>query len=187
MTGFDEFVQLFGGISLATVIQIILAVVFAVVIYRKVRKYLIEKYEDEKERNKKIDEAVEAVSQYPKYWQQSRDIQKAFQEQISGLRDTQDKQFAMLTEMQEGINKRERNRLRDVLLQNFHYYTSDQHNPMKSWTRMESEAFWECFGDYEDLQGDGYMHTVVQPAMNDLLVIEMNDLEGITKLMASRR
>ena len=37
---------------------------------------------------------------------------------------------------------------------------------------MESEAFWELFRDYEDVNGDGHMHTVVQPAMNLLKVID---------------
>lgn len=37
---------------------------------------------------------------------------------------------------------------------------------------MEAEAFWELFRDYEDLGGDGYMHTEVQPAMERLVVTE---------------
>ena len=38
---------------------------------------------------------------------------------------------------------------------------------------MEAESYWALFGDYEDLGGDGYMHTVVQPEMNKLDVIDM--------------
>ena len=35
---------------------------------------------------------------------------------------------------------------------------------------MEAEAFRELFGDYERAGGDGYMHSVVQPAMNRLRI-----------------
>ena len=38
---------------------------------------------------------------------------------------------------------------------------------------MESEAFWDLFKEYEEADGDGYMHTEVQPAMNLLTVLEM--------------
>lgn len=38
---------------------------------------------------------------------------------------------------------------------------------------MEAEAFWELFSDYEEAGGNGYMHTVVQPAMNRLTVIDL--------------
>ena len=40
---------------------------------------------------------------------------------------------------------------------------------------MEAEAFWELFKEYEDAGGDGYIHTVVQPAMNLLKVIDIED------------
>jgi hypothetical protein len=38
---------------------------------------------------------------------------------------------------------------------------------------MESDAFWELFRDYEDLGGDGHMHSKVEPDMRGLTVIEM--------------
>lgn len=47
-------------------------------------------------------------------------------------------------------------------------------------------GFWELFKDYEDMKGDGYMHTEVQPAMNLLEIIELADAEKIAELMKSR-
>ena len=41
---------------------------------------------------------------------------------------------------------------------------------------MEAEAFWELFGEYEDRGGNSYMHSVVQPAMNKLTVLEMDEV-----------
>ena len=88
--------------------------------------------------------------------------------------------------MEKDTKRRERNKLRDRLLQNFRYFTSKEKNPLQAWTRMEAEAFWELFKDYEDVDGDGYVHSEVQPAMNLLEVIEMEDTEKVTQLMKSR-
>lgn len=89
------------------------------------------------------------------------------------MRKVQAETIARLDRMEEVNTKRERNRTRDKLLQLYRYYTNPESNPSKSWTRMESEAFWEIFGDYEEAGGDGYMHTVVQPAMNALNIIDV--------------
>ena len=51
---------------------------------------------------------------------------------------------------------------------------------------MESESFWELFKDYEEMDGDGYVHTDVQPAMNQLEIIEMYDKDRVVELMHSR-
>ena len=83
--------------------------------------------------------------------------------------------------------KREVNKLRDTLVRNYTYYTSKDKNPLYAWTKMESEAFWDLFTDYEDMGGDGYMHTVVQPAMLQLHVIDINDVESISELMKNRK
>ena len=52
---------------------------------------------------------------------------------------------------------------------------------------MESDAFWEMFGDYEELGGDGYMHTVVEPTMRQLIIVDMTDTAEISHLMSSRK
>ena len=69
--------------------------------------------------------------------------------------------------MEEENRRRERNKLRDRILQSYRYYTSPEKNPMRAWSEMEADAFWKIFKDYEDLDGDGYVHSEVQPAMND--------------------
>ena len=52
---------------------------------------------------------------------------------------------------------------------------------------MEAEAFWKIFKDYEELKGNGYVHTEVQPAMNELEVIPMHETARITELMQGRK
>ncbi|MDO4315626.1 MAG: hypothetical protein Q4C45_07590, partial [Oscillospiraceae bacterium] len=141
----------------------------------------------EKERDKQLKEALEAVRKYPEYRQQSIEIQQKLESEIQGLRLAQQENTSKLITMEEDSKRRERNKLRDRLLQNYRYYTSKEHNPAKAWTRMESDAFWELFGDYEGTDGNGYVHTVVQPEMNLLTVIEMDDTGGIADLMKQRK
>ena len=92
-----------------------------------------------------------------------------------------------IAQMEQDTKRRERNKLQDRLLQSYKFYTSAEHNPMQAWTKMEEQAFWELFGDYEKLDGDGYIHSVVQPAMTLLATVEMDDAENVAKLMQSRK
>ena len=89
--------------------------------------------------------------------------------------------------MENDSKKRENNKLRNTLLQNYKYYTDKTKNPLQAWTKMESEAFWDLFGDYEDMGGNGYMHTEVQSKMQLLTVVEMDDANGISELMQARQ
>lgn len=172
MTGLEEFLQFFGGVTVSKIIAFGFAIFFCWKIYQQIKKFLdnkkeilIKKYEAEKEKDKQLKTALEEVSKYPQYREQSRQIQREFREEIDGIKE-------ILKDMQEKQERRERNKLRDKLLQSYRYYTNEERNPNQTWTRMESEAFWELFRDYEDMNGDGYMHTVVQPAMNLLKIID---------------
>lgn len=172
MIGTEEFLQFFGDITISKVVGFILAILFCWKIYQQIKKFfdnkkeiLIRNHEAEKEKDEKLNKALEEVAKYPQYREQSRKIQQEFRKEIDGIKE-------ILTEMQEKQERRERNKLRDKLLQSYRYYTNLERNPNQTWTRMESEAFWELFRDYEDMNGDGYIHTVVQPAMNLLKIID---------------
>ena len=73
------------------------------------------------------------------------------------------------------------------MMQSYRYFTSEEKNPLQAWSEMEADAFWEIFGDYEKMGGNGHVHTEVQPAMRRLEVIPMTEPERITELMQSRR
>mgnify|MGYP007054487540 CR=1 FL=1 len=45
MTGLNNFINLFGQVTLSTVVELVLAGVFLYLIYKKVRDFLIERYE----------------------------------------------------------------------------------------------------------------------------------------------
>jgi hypothetical protein len=180
LTGLDEFLNLFGNVTISTLAEILFAGVFLFCIYTKIKDYMINKHETEKMQGEQIAEALSAVRQYPEY-------RMTLEKEIQSLREGQEENTRRLVKMEDDAKRRERNRIRDTLLQNYRYYTSSEHNPVKAWTKMESEAFWELFGDYESVDGDGYVHSVVQPEMNLLTVIEMDDAVQIANLMKQRR
>ena len=186
MIGLEQFIALFGDITVSTLAIIGFALFFCYKGYKQFVKFLenkkelaIQKYKSEKEKDEQLKLALEEVAKYPQYREQSRKIQQSFRDEIDGLKiaqnnlsDKQEEIHQTLVDMKATIDKRERNKLRDRLLQMYHYYTSEKTNPNHTITRMEHEAFWELFGDYEEAGGDGYMHTVVQPEMNKLDIID---------------
>ena len=115
------------------------------------------------------------------------EIQQQFTKSINELKEEQRAHTKKLEEIEAENKKRERNKLREQLLQSHRYYTSTEKNPMQAWSEMEADAFWKSFGDYEDVDGNGHIHTVVQPAMRLLEVIPMHETEKITELMQSRK
>lgn len=133
---------------------------------------MIQEYEKNKERDRKLQIALDAIDQYPKYRQQSIEIQQHLEGEIQELRKSQQENTQRLVEMEETSKRRELNKLRDRLIESYQYYTDPKRNPELCWTRMEAEAFWELFKDYEEDGGNGYIHSVVQPAMNLLRIVE---------------
>lgn len=144
-----------------------------VYVYKQIKNHFIQTHEEQQKRDGQLQEALEAVRKYPEYRQQSVNIQKKLENDISALKDSQEKILQRLLLIEETNKRRERNKIRDTLLRSYRHYTNPQSNPSQTWTRMEADAFWELFKEYEEADGDGYMHTDVQPAMNLLTIIEM--------------
>lgn len=40
------------------------------------------------------------------------------------------------------------------------------------WSELEKEAFWELFEDYEARGGNGFIHSIVEPVMRELKVVD---------------
>lgn len=173
MKGLDEFLKIFGEITVLQIVETVLACAFLWFIYKKISNFLIQQHEQQKLKDEQLKEALDGVHKYPEYRKQSLEIQKEINDEISTLKDSQNEIMQRLAAMEEQNKRRERNKLRDILLQNYRYYTNKETNPSQTWTRMESEAFWELFSDYEDAGGNGYMRSVVMPEMERLIVIEV--------------
>lgn len=179
MTGFEQFVSLFGNITILDVITFILAVTFLIVVFGKIIKYIIDKHDREKIKDEKFNEVCEAVTKYPEYRKRSAEIREEIYGEIHELQKTNKELTEKMLKIEEKMlsieeknNAKELNKLRDILIRNYHYHTNPVNNPNGTWTRMESDAFWAIFKDYEEGGGDGHMHTVVAPAMRALIVIE---------------
>ena len=181
MTGLEQFLENFGHITLAQIVSVALALVFIFLTYKQFKKYVDlkvaehERHKKEEELKKqKLEEAWNATQKYPEYRKQSIHIQELLESEIQEIREGLQAMMKRFDEIAEQNKKRECSKLRDMLLQNYRHYTNPHHNPSQSWTKMEAEAFWELFREYEEAGGDGYMHTVVQPEMERLDVIDLS-------------
>lgn len=186
IVGLDQFLSLFGDITITKIVTFGLACAFCWKVYTQIKKFfdkkketLIKQHEAEQEKTEQLKLLTQEVNKYPEYREKSREIQKNFQDQIDILKESQDKIIetqqevcVTLKELQDDLKKREKNKLQDRLLQSYRYYTDLTKNPERTWTVMESQAFWALFTDYEEAGGNGYMHSVVQPAMKMLTVVE---------------
>lgn len=189
MTGLEEFETLFGDVTIATLIELAVVIAFMAKIYKKVKGYIDARKADllkeerakeakeraEQERAAKLDAALAFIDGYPEDKAESEKARKELEDKIEALKQSQDANTEKLHQMEETQMRESRNRLRDTLLERYRYYTDASRNPSQSWTSMESEAFWELFGDYERAGGDGYMHTEVQPAMNRLHIVDRRE------------
>ena len=176
MNTYDAFIKLFGNITLLEVVLCVGAILFMYGIYQKVSDQIVKKHDEEQEREAKLEEAYDGVhNRYPEYRQQSLQIQKDLTDRMDSLDGKLDILVQRLTKMEDDDNRRERNKLRDLLLQHFRHYGSKEKNPSQTWTRVESETFWELYKEYENSGGNGYMHTDVVPVMRRLEVVDVID------------
>ena len=175
----EYFLQLFGAIPLSTVIVFIAAMTFLVVFCIRIYKFIVanhDKLQEKDETLKKIIDCLEEVKQE----------QKELKEAVSELRGAQQE----IAEKQDAFEEQHRNhslnKLRDRLLGSYRYYTDPKKNPLQAWSEMEKEAFDKLFYDYEELGGDGFMHSTVEPAMAALEVVLMTDTARLAEVMKQR-
>lgn len=181
MKAVDAFLTAFGDITLGDVVIWGLALAFVITVCKRIWDKLIALYEAKRQKDEQMRQTWEAVSKYPEYRKQSVQIQQLLEGEIQEIREMQLQNTEALKELQarmdqneEQSNRRNRNKLRDLLLQNFRYYTNPKTNPNQTWTHMEAETFWELFHDYEDMGGNGYVHSEVLPKMEQLLIVDSN-------------
>jgi hypothetical protein len=177
-----------------TVLDLIIATAAVWGIGKKIEKRIIDNHDTDKQRDADIEEALTGVRAMPKYRQQSINIQnelKAADAEIlktcSAIQNGVTENQKILVERLDRLESRERNALRAKILDMHRLFTSKQKNPMQAWTEMERDAFFDLIKDYESLEGNGHVHTVVIPDMNLLDVIPMTDNKTIEELFHSRQ
>jgi hypothetical protein len=149
---------------------------------------------DDLERDTKIAALQAAVDALPGYRAQSLQIQANLQdtdkEILTALVDIKKNMLTnreILNERLDRLEEREKNAIRAKLLDEYRLFTDEHKNPMLAWSEMEHHAFFKLVKDYEDLNGNDYVHKEVIPAMNKLQVIKMDDKIELLKLMNSRK
>ena len=85
----DEFLEVFGDLKVATVITVLVAIFFIWKLYKTARKQLIEKYKKEEAKEKQVQEIIDQAANYPKWHQQSLDIQQKFSDSIAAIEASQ--------------------------------------------------------------------------------------------------
>lgn len=176
-----------------TVFDVIIAGAAVYGIAKKAEKKLVEKHDADQQRDADIAEALEGVRAMPGYRQQSIQIQDELKTADAEILKTCTTIQAGVIESQkimidrlDKLESRERNALRAKILDMHRLFTSKQKNPMLAWTEMERDAFFDLIKDYESLNGNGHVHSVVIPEMNKLDVILMADKKAVEELFHSR-
>ena len=151
---------------------------------------LEETIEKMEERLAKVEEAV---GHYPEYRAQSLQIQNQLEQADDHILEVCDSIKSAVIANGENLDKRlddlerrERNSLRAKILDEYRLYTDERKNPKQAWTEMEHHSFFKLVEDYESLGGNDYVHSTVLPAMNELDVIPMSDLDKLKELYQSR-
>ncbi len=173
MTGYSQFLALFGDITVLQVVEFILTCIFLGFVYKKIRDYFIRIHDTEQEKEAKLNEALIGVRKYPEYRQQSLEIQSELNSKIKSLENSQAEILNRLERMEESKKRKDRNELRDKLLKFHRYYTNTATNPSGTWTSIEAETFWEFFNEYEDKGGNGLVHGKVQADMEKMPVVDI--------------
>ena len=193
MFGLEEFLDTFGTLTIGIVVEILIAAVGVFVAYKKLKDKMIGAYEERKQQKDDIQEALDGVRALPAYRQKSLEIQKALKdtdtkilETCQKIQDDVNENQRILNERLDKLEERERNDLREKILTMHRMFTSVKRNPMQAWSEMERDSFTELIKDYESLNGDGHIHTVVIPDMHKLRVILMTDSEALAELFHSR-
>ena len=157
------------------------------------RKHVANLEETIEKMEERISILEEAVGHYPEYRAQSLKIQDQLKQADNHILEGCDSIKGAVIANGERINKRlddlerrEKNSLRAKILDEYRLYTDERKNPKQAWTEMEHHSFFKLVEDYESLGGNDYVHSTVLPAMNELDVIPMSDLDGLKELYQSR-
>lgn len=82
---------------------------------------------------------------------------------LKKINDTVDNLIIKFENMQKKNNETKVKELKDTLIT---YY--NKYRVVGEWSKLEKDAFWELFEDYEERGGNGFIHSIVEPVMREL-------------------
>lgn len=99
--------------------------------------------------------------------EQSINHDKRLKEDLRNVSNKIDTLSGQITSMQRKIDETEMAKLKDTIIT---YYK--KYKDIGEWSKLEKEAFWDLFESYESHGGNGFMHSIVEPVMRELNVID---------------
>ena len=161
-----EFLELFGDYNITTLVTFITAIGFIGAAYHKFKKYLIDSHEITKTKDEQFNEVISSVKELSEFKEKNIEMQEMIIKQVQELSER-------LGKMEEDQTIRAKNNIRDKLIKYYQHYTNKEINPTQSWTEMEAHCYNELLKDYLNAGGNDYIHSVVEPAMNKLTIINI--------------
>lgn len=205
----EQFLKLFGNITILEVVEFIIAVSFLIAGLVKFIKFINNKHDAQQQQTADIQEALsgarampqcqannkkahedlraEIASNHDKLETKILNLEHKVDTKIDGVRDTLDEIMKHLCEIDEERKKRECSRIRDILIQSYNLYANPTKNESMAWSEMEAANFNELYNEYVKLGGNSYIQSHVKPAMDKLIVVKMTDIDGLYKIMHSRK
>lgn len=92
---------------------------------------------------------------------------KQIKDDLLMVSDKMDALSQQITNMQLKMDETEMAKLKDSIVTYYRKYKD-----IGEWTQLESDAFWNLFKRYEAHGGNGYCHTIIEPMMRELNVID---------------
>lgn len=86
---------------------------------------------------------------------------------LKNLTDIVNSLVTKFDKMEQKNNETKVKELKDTII---NYY--NKYRVIGEWSRLEKDAFWELFEDYESRGGNGYIHSIVEPVMRELREID---------------
>lgn len=105
MAEINEFLEVFGGLKVATVVVVIAAIVFLWKICKAVEKYFRKKWEMELVKEQRMKDILSQVQKYPEWHQQSISIRNSLNESISNIETKMNEMNDSIEEMKNSGNE----------------------------------------------------------------------------------
>lgn len=194
----EAFINMFGDLTILHVVEFFFAMYFIIRISMDVIKFINKKHDEEQQKSADLAEALAGTRAMPAYRQQSIQIQGQLNQKITDVQNEMNNKFDDVTKKFEAVmdklhtfeedqKKREKSRIRDLLIQSYNLYANDVRNPSQKWSEMEYSNFMALYQDYVDLGGNSFIQTHVKPAMDALIVVRMTDVDELYDVMHSRQ
>lgn len=130
-------------------------------------KWVQNKEKDHEVLNQTIKQLTILQQKYEESVKQSIRHDEMLKEDILKLTNTVNSIVDTLQQMQEKDNETKLQELQDCLIR---YY--NKYKEIGKWSKLEKQAFWNLFEEYEKRGGNGYIHSIVEPGMRELKEIE---------------